>query len=712
MYVKCRFALAPKTKQALKGMKPKWSAFSEFLFYRTYSRVKPDGSQENWGDCVVRVIEGIMSIRKDHYIRNFIAWDESYWRKYAHEMAISLYKMQWMPPGRGCWAMGSSFIYERGALALYNCAFTVLPAKFYKDLGWGMDALMNGVGVGFDPTPDEVIVYTPEEWVDYIIPDSREGWVDSVETLCRAFLVPGGVLPIFDYSLIRPAGEPIRGFGGVASGPDPLERLHKSLVAAFKRYKEDPSYDSVRLKADCANFVGCCVVAGNVRRSAEILLGSIHDDVFLNLKNYERYPERAAHGWMSNNSVRLLEDRDFHKLDIIAEGIRRNGEPGYINMRNFPLGRIGKDDGLRRDRAIGINPCGEIPLEDKEVCNLSETFPTRCASSREWLDACEYAAFYSCTVSLLPTHRPETNSVIARNRRIGVSIADFTGWEKKKGITRITTLLRAGYKRVFETATNRNSEAGVPAPVRYTTMKPGGTIPRVADVESGCKYPAFEYILRRVRVARNSQIAKVLIAAGVPYEPEVHQPNETLVFEFPIKSNGAPPAGKVSLWKQAINLALLQREWADNAVSNTLNFKPAWVLKNRYPCKDYTQASTTLNALRAEYGLDRGWSEDKYKLVLSNTEVQLFEHDEHHEEENVEAVLAYLAPITKSVSLLPHTPEGVYAQMPESELTKDEYEARVASFPTIDWSKLSNWDGMDEKYCDGDFCHVPNTATA
>src|SRR5262249_47818385 len=129
--------------------------------------------------------------------------------------------------------------------------------------------------------------------------------------------------------------------------------------------------------ANLANASGVCVIVGNVRRSAEIYLGSPTDDSFLNLKNYGLYPERMSVGWMSNNSCRFTERNDFLKISTIAERIRDNGEPGIYNQLNVTrYGRYG-DESYGIDKATGMNPCSEIPLESYEVCNLAEVFPSR-----------------------------------------------------------------------------------------------------------------------------------------------------------------------------------------------------------------------------------------------------------------------------------------------------------------------------------------------
>ena len=163
--------------------------------------------------------------------------------------------------------------------------------------------------------------------------------------------------------------------------------------------------------------------------SAEISLGYVDDKDFMNLKNYEINPERSAIGWLSNNSVVLRADngyKDFSYIPELARRILDNGEPGMINLYNIQkYGRSGKE---LPDEATMVNPCAEIALSNWELCNLSEVFPPRCSEPQKFYKALEYATFYASTVSLLPTHRPETNAVIAKNRRIGVSISGIAQW--------------------------------------------------------------------------------------------------------------------------------------------------------------------------------------------------------------------------------------------------------------------------------------------
>ena len=738
-----KFYLNIKTVAYLKTLKPifGFNGVGDIVYYRTYSRMIGD-KQEQWADTIIRVINGLFHIRKDHYIKNKLKWKEDYWQKFASKMAIDMFQMKYLPPGRGLWAMGTDFVSKSGSTALFNCAF-ISTKNLLTAVRWTMDMLMHGCGVGFDTVwkggacaPDK------DDTQEYIIPDSREGWCDSVYVLLNAYIKDkkGRInkFPKFDYSRIRVEGLRIKGFGGISSGPAPLEKLHKRIIKYFDKYCEGKASET-RVILDLINSIGACVIAGNVRRSAEIALGNVQDTEFMDIKNYDKNPERKKIGWASNNSVQLWKSADFDLLPNIIERCKIKGEPGILNMINIrKYARYGKES---PDEAIGINPCGEIPLESAELCNLSELLPTRCvhdsikyydpahkdydpnitcvdlstdsiidmdegdnkrdnrgdreergdinnnkkdnnngdnkdnknirgennkgdkAPIKENADthskfdikgfykACKYATFYSSTVSLLPTHSPKSNKVIARNRRIGVSMSGITDLSENIKNTCLVRLFSSAYKRIKAYNIKLARQAGIPPSIRVTTVKPSGTISAMVGVSSGMHYPPFTHCIRRIRVSGISKIAKVLIDSKIPHEPDVND-KTTEVFEFPIKYNSKKKAEDVSVFEQFSLLSLLQRKYADNSVSCTITY---------------------------------------------NKETEVVD---------LEKALARFIPSIKSVSLLPHSDEGEYPQMPFEGITEEEYNKRAANFPRIDWSTFVGSDGTLDRYCTNESCEL------
>jgi len=212
------------------------NSVGEITFLRTYSRLKPDGTKETWMDVCERVINGMYSLQKDHAKSQRLPWSDAKAAASAKEAFDRLFNLKWTPPGRGLWVMGTPLVNEqRNSAALQNCAFVSTnsmtktdPAKPFAFL---MEASMLGVGVGFDDkgVEKDFNIYEPQTGETYVIPDTREGWVESTAALINAYLKPDTKTPVFNYEAIRPAGEPIRTFGGTAAGADPLIKLHEYL---------------------------------------------------------------------------------------------------------------------------------------------------------------------------------------------------------------------------------------------------------------------------------------------------------------------------------------------------------------------------------------------------------------------------------------------------------------------------------------------------
>ena len=650
MIVTERFHLPEAFKEDLGKAPVPWGfgPLSETVYKRTYAR-----DDEQWADTVSRVVEGVMSIRKDWYV-NVVGkgWQESRWQEEARRMAEAIFQMRLLPPGRGLWAMGTEYVYERGSHALNNCGFVAVENSLAVPSRWLMDSLMCGVGVGFGTDKAALKPYKVPtgEPKNYEVPDTREGWAESVKRLIQSY-EKGGRPVEFDYSKIRRSGTKINGFGGVSAGPAPLRKLHGLLRKTLNQYAEG-RITQTRLIVDTMNAIGACVVSGNVRRSAELAVGAPGDMEFLDLKNYEMYPDRAELGWMSNNSVALSERDHFDMLPELSDRIRDNGEPGILNLINVQkYGRAGE---RLTDEAVGINPCGEIPLESNELCNLVEVFPTRCGSPEEIYETMRLATLYASTVALLRSHSSVTNTVMARNRRIGVSVSGVADWLDGTSVSNVFGILNRGYEDVVK-PTNKGlaSEAGVAQSVRCTTVKPSGTVSLLAGVSAGMHFPHDKYVVRRVRVSTDSPVTAALQKAGIPNEPDAVSDNTT-VFEFPLQyGNGKTRSVKhVSIYEQAAIVAMLQRCWADNAVSNTLTVQPS------------------------EMG-------------------------------QIERVFALFAPQVKSMSLLPDLDEGAFAQMPLERITKSEYTERQSKIKEVKWDSVDGTGEDDSRFCTNDRCEIP-----
>ncbi|KAJ1942916.1 hypothetical protein FBU59_003060, partial [Linderina macrospora] len=564
-----------------------FNGLGEIVYRRTYSRLKSDGvSREKWFETIERVVNGTFRLQQQWMIQNNLPFDTAKAQKQAQTMYDKIFYMKFLPPGRGLWAMGSPLTEERRLFAaLNNCAF-VSTRRMWEDasssaarpFAFLMDAAMLGVGVGFDTKGATVarergiLVGNPETRPQstFVIPDSREGWVESVGLLIASYLDPHSVDNFaFDYSQIRPAGLPIKGFGGVTSGPDPLRELHEAIRQTLTRNSGTPL--SVSSIVDLMNLIGKCVVSGNVRRTAEIAFGDPDDAEYIDLKNYEVNPHRAAYGWTSNNSVFATVGMDYSE---ICKRVQLNGEPGFQWMDNArKYARMGEET-TRDARIEGANPCNEQCLESYELCCLVETFPDNHENLDEYLETLESAFLYAKTVTLAPTHWTETNRVMLRNRRVGASISGVAQFVTRRGIDQLRVWLDAAYARIQKIDRAVSEHFCVPTSVKTTSVKPSGTVSLLAGATPGMHYPESRFCIRRVRISKLSDLLPALESAGYYMEDDVVD-NSSMVVEIPIDhGEGIRGLEQVSMWEQLALAAFLQKHWSDNQVSSTITFDP------------------------------------------------------------------------------------------------------------------------------------------
>lgn len=652
------FKLSDSFIEKYKTEQPKWGPLGEFTYLRTYSRyIENEGRNEQWWETVQRVVEGTFSIQKNHITSLRLPWNNQKAQKSAQKMYSKIFNFKFLPPGRGLWMMGTDFIETRGGMALNNCAFAStddIETKGSMAFVWSMDALMLGVGVGFDTRgADKVTIKKTKPDGVFCIPDSREGWVESLKILIDAYFY-GKPLPEFDYSIIRLAGEPIRGFGGVSSGPEPLKQLHQR-VGALLESRIGEKLSSVDI-VDLMNFIGVCVVSGNVRRSAECAIGFPDDDEFVSMKNPEtNSDELMSHRWASNNSIFATVGGTNYK--DIANLIAKNGEPGIVwidNCREY--GRMVEDKNYKDSAAMGLNPCFEQVLHSFELCCLVETFPSLHDSYEEFQETLKYAYLYAKTVTLLPTHWEETNAVMMRNRRIGASQSGIIEAFAKHGRrAMLQEWSHNGYGYIQELDKIYSDWMCVPRSIKTTSVKPSGTVSLLAGVSPGIHYPHSEYYIRRIRLASNSLLLQPLLDAGYEVENSAYgatdeERSATKVVSFPIKQeNFAKSKFNVSIWEQIKNVADYQHWWSDNAVSATVTFKED--------------------------------EKDSIVDVLESYENSL-----------------------KAISFLPLETNG-YAQLPYEEITKERYGEMVSALTRPDFSR-STTIPVGDKYCGNDHCEL------
>jgi ribonucleoside-triphosphate reductase len=651
------------------------NSVGEITFLRTYSRLKEDGTKETWVDVCERVINGMYSLQKDHCKTNRLPWNDQKAQASAKEAFDRLFNLRWSPPGRGLWVMGTPIVNEqRNSAALQNCAFVSTlemtknnPAKPFAFL---MEASMLGVGVGFDDKGADkgFTIYSPLMPVDekdahvFQIPDDREGWVESLVLQINSYLKPDQKFIEFDYSLIRPAGEPIKTFGGTAAGHESLLKLHTHIRKLFAN-REGESLTR-RDIADIGNMIGVCVVSGNVRRSAELLIGSIDDEEFLDLKNYGTYDnkgkfipgpaaDRQEWGWMSNNSVDVKVGQN---LDPIIEGVVRNGEPGVLWMDvSRKYGRLADAPNNKDHRVAGYNPCAEQSLESFEMCTLVETYLNRHESLEDYKRTLKFAYLYAKTVTLLPTHWEETNAIMQRNRRIGTSMSGVANFADNRGLPTLRDWMDEGYGTVKYYDTIYSEWLGIRESIKTTTVKPSGTVSILAGESPGVHWtPGGQYFLRTIRFSNLDPMLPLFKMANYRVEPAFESPETTSVVYFPIKSDAKRSDREVTIFEKMALAAQAQRYWSDNSVSVTISFN-------------------------------------------SETESQ-----------HVGTVLHMYDGQMKTVSFLPQG-NDVYPQQPYSQITEDEYTEYTMQLFQIDFSGVYAGmaaDAIGENFCSNDACEV------
>lgn len=626
---------------------PDWGPLGYFTYKRTYARQLDDGTTEEYWQTCRRVVEGTFSIQKNHCLRNHLPWNERKAQRTAKRMFELMWDFKFLPPGRGMWAMGTDYVAERGGACLNNCAFVSTREIANDPTKWAefiMDMSMVGVGVGFDTEGAGMLEITsPVDVVEVVIEDSREGWVDALRVLLEAY-TQGGPKPSFDTSLVREAGLPIRGFGGTSSGPEPLIDMLNDIEVILQERLGDclTSSDIV----DIGNLIGRCVVAGNVRRSAEIVFGDPDDNEFSLLKQDKE--KLTHHRWASNNSIfaRVGMDYKWH-----AQQTAVNGEPGYMWLDNArAFGRM-KDPADWADReAVGGNPCLEQTLHNYELCTLVETFPARHETLDEYLETLKIAYLYAKTVTLVPTHWPETNAIMAKNRRIGLSQSGIIKAFGKHGRRAMMEWCDKGYEFVSGLDVQYSNWLGVPKSIKKTSVKPSGTISLLPGEPPGIHYPHSEHYIRRIRVGVHSPLVQYALRVGYPVEPAIGQEESTVVVSFPVKEEFFR-RGKsdVSIWEQVANAVAYQKFWADNQVSITVTFKP-------------------------------------------------------EEQDDIKHVLELYEDSLKGISFLPISEHG-YEQAPYEEITEEQYNTMIAEV-NLSVSIEGQLDTVAPKFCDGDSCEI------
>lgn len=620
-----------------------WGEVGYATYKRTYSRPLKNGTEE-WEDTINRVVEACNKQLKCDF--------NEHDQKDIKDMMMNL---KGTVAGRFLWQLGTKTVDKLGLPSLQNCAFTVVDDPI-RPFTWAFEMLMLGSGVGYNIQREHVyqlpkvkkkvkVQHVVDNGADFIVPDSREGWTDLLKRVMEASFVTGDGFT-YDTSLIRPAGSPIKGFGGTASGPNDLiwgmQEINRILnERSGQRLKPIDCLDIM-------NIIAKIVVAGNVRRSAQIAIGD-HDDIeYLRAKRWDLggIPNWRA---MSNNSV-ACDDVSLLPEEF-WEGYKGNGEPyGLINLTSSRrMGRTG-DIKYPDPDVMGYNPCAEQSLAPFETCCLAEIYLPNIESELELKNVAKLLYRINKHSLAIKCSVKETEEIVHKNMRMGIGV---TGYLQASDEQRSWLSDCYSYLRSYDKEYSRL--CGFPTSIKLTTVKPSGTLSLLAGVTPGAHPGYSQYYIRRIRMAADSELVSVCRDNGFHIEYvrnfDGTEDHSTVVVSFPCSfPENTMFADDMTAIDQLNVIRRLQQEWSDNSVSVTIYYR------------------------KEELDDIRKWLDENYFDV-------------------------------KSVSFLLHNEHG-FDQAPMEEITKEQYEelsSKVTPITNINQISMAEVDIQD---CDTGACPV------
>lgn len=580
-------------------METRWGPLGEQVYARTYSR-RMNNRRETWNETVSRVVQGNLELVEPHEIEP----DE------GQALTELFLELAALPAGRHLWVGGVP-----GRQYLFNCHRAGFGPRLADHFCFTFDELMKGGGVGANysnsflqdlPLPagrlqvhvfDHTARSDREEFAHRLtspsagdavfrIPDSRQGWVSALDKLITLSESGGGTIS-FDTSAIRPRGSLIMGFGGTASGPGPLIELLLGVADLLNNCVGKPltSLDAMSIDHQIAS----CVVAGNVRRSARMSIKSWKDpDVLDFIRCKLDNPE--SH-WSTNISVEI--DHDFIEglgknygaelvLEAVLDGMLENGEPGFYNSS---LASIGERGDVR-----STNPCGEIPLEDFEPCNLGHLNLAALAGDRtRAIEAARLMTRFLIRATFGDVESPRQREVLDRNRRIGVGLFGVQEWAAHHGVKwseipdtwSLQDWIAPLVDMIDKEAERYAHQLMIPVPIKTRTIAPTGTIAKLPGVTEGIHPIYARHFVQRIRYSNDDPLLQDEIKKGRYVEDCIYSQNTTVV-SIPTR-NSILDKFEENLIEQVDEIELddlfrvqawFQKFWADNAVSFTANINP------------------------------------------------------------------------------------------------------------------------------------------
>ena len=637
------------------------TSYQEFIHLSRYSRWLPDkGRRETWDETVARYFDFFTEHLKETV-------DYTLPKKLRDELEQAVLELRIMPSMRCIMTAGEAL--KRENIAGYNCSYVAVdrPQAFDEILY----VLMNGTGVGFsverqyvNELPRIADEFHPTD-TTITVSDSKLGWAKALKELIGMLYI--GQIPRWDLSKVRPAGTPLKTFGGRASGPEPLESLFNFTVNIFT------SANGRKLSSIEAHDIVCkiaeIVVVGGVRRSALISLSNLSDDRMRAAKSGQWWndnPQRA----LANNSACYSEKPD---MGIFMDEWKslydsKSGERGIFNRESAV--RMAEKNGRRNtdNYEFGTNPCCEIILRNREFCNLSEVVVRATDTKESLLEKVRLATILGTFQSTLTNFKYVSKSWkknCEEERLLGVSLTGIMDCEvtngkypKSKGISDLALILQNLRSMAVNTNKEFAEKFGINQSVAVTCVKPSGTVSQLVDAASGIHARHNPYYVRTVRGDKKDPLTQMMTDTGFPVEDDVMNPSHTSVFSFPMKVD-------------------------DSAVFRTdmtaIEQLELWKTYQEYWCEH--KPSVTVSVKENEWLVVGAWVYENFNYM-------------------------------SGVSFLPFS-EHTYKQAPYQDCTIEEYKVLLDKMPkNVEWEKLAEYEqtdmtiGAQELACAAGFCEI------
>ena len=557
--------------------------YQEYIHLSRYARYNyVEKRRETWEETVDRYFTFFQEHLKE--MCDFKMTDKA-----ADPIKKAVLELKVMPSMRCLMTAGEAL--KRENVCGYNCSYIAVdsPRAFDEMLY----VLMNGTGVGFSVERQYVneLPVINEEFYEtdsvIIVSDSKLGWAKALRELI--YMLIAGQIPKWNLSRIRPAGSPLKTFGGRASGPEPLEDLFRFCINIFK---DSAGRKLTSLEAhDICCKIAEVVVVGGVRRSALISLSNLSDDRMRHAKA-GRWWESNVQRALANNSACYTERPD---MGIFMEEWKslyesKSGERGMFN-RHAAKSQASKNGRRDSEHEFGTNPCSEIILRDREFCNLSEVVIREDDTLDSLKEKVKLATIIGTMQSTLTNFRylnRKWTENCEEERLLGVSLTGIMDNKITNGSDTLPEVLKALKQVAIDTNVQWAKKLGINASVAITCVKPSGTVSQLVDSASGIHARHNPYYVRTVRADKKDPLAKMMHDQGFPCEDDVTKPDHTWVFSFPVKG---PKEGiyrkdmsaveQLELWK------VYQDNWCEHKPSITVSVKEgewmsvgAWVYEN------------------------------------------------------------------------------------------------------------------------------------